>query len=186
MKPTFEHVGPKVDFGTVLIQPEEAETFRKTLLQGAKIRKLEINDESSLLWTTSYATGVLSTAAADYGVDESAYYAKTLAGSNPDYWRSVITFARYNSQQADTKIYNIYEVESQSGELMSAVRKVRIIRNLTRLTFNNAGEPYEDSYSRQRKAFEYPMESRDVEAVETRVTQIMNRQRVIDARKDRR
>ena len=185
MEPTFEHVGPRVDFGTVLIDPDEAETFRKTLLQGTRIRQLAINDESSLLWTTSYATGVLSTAAADYAVDESAYYAKTLAGSNPDYWRSVITFARYNQQQADTKIYNIYEVESQSGELVSAVRRVRVIRNLTRLAFDEAGEPYEDNYSRQRKAFEYPMESSDVEVVATRVAHIMNRQRVTNPRSSR-
>jgi len=69
--------------------------------------------------------------------------------------------------------------------LVSAVRRVRVIRNLTRLAFDETGEPYEDNYSRQRKAFEYPMESSDVEVVVTRVTQIMNRQRVTNPRPGR-
>ncbi|HEY8886271.1 MAG TPA: hypothetical protein VIM31_02090 [Candidatus Microsaccharimonas sp.] len=177
MKPTFEHVGPIVDFGDVQIDGDQAEVFRKTALQGTKIHKLSIEDQSSYIWTASYATGVLSDAAADYDVTESAFYAKSLSGMKPDYWRSVVTFARYNLKHADTKIYNIYEVEAHAGEVTSAVRRVRIIRNLSRLTFNSAGEPYEDTYSRQRKSFETPMQPDDVDLVATNIARVMNRQR---------
>ncbi|MBC7565243.1 hypothetical protein H7100_03395 [Candidatus Saccharibacteria bacterium] len=178
MKPTFEHIGPVVDFGDVQIDSDQAEVFRKNALQGTKIHKLLVDDEFSYVWTASYATGVLSSAAADYDVPESAFYAKSFSGMNPDYWRSVVTFARYNQKHADTKIYNVYEVEAHAGEVTSAVRRVRIIRNLSRLTFNQAGEPYEDTYSRQRKSFETPMQPEDVELVSAHITRIMNRQRV--------
>jgi len=178
MKPTFEHVGPVVGFGDVQINEEQAEVFRQTALQGTKIHKLSIGDESSYVWTASYATGVLSTAAADYDVSESAFYSKSFSGMNPDYWRSVITFARYNQKHADTKIYNVYEVEAHAGEVTSAVRTVRIIRNLSRITFNTLGEPYEDTYSRQRKSFQTPLQPDDIELVATNIGRIMSRQRV--------
>lgn len=178
MKPNFEHVGPIVDFGDVRIDNDQAEAFRKSALNGTKIRKLAIEDESSLVLTTSYATGVLSTAAADYDVSESSFYAKSFSGLHPDYWRSVVTFARYNQKHADTKIYNVYEVEAYAGEVTSAVRRVRVIRNLSRIAFDQAGEPYEDMYSRQRKSFEIPMQPDDVGFVSTSMTRIMNRQRV--------
>lgn len=182
MKPNFEHIGPIVDFGDVRIDNDHAEAFRKNALEGTKIHKLFIGDESSYIWTASYATGVLSTAASDYDVPESAFYSKSFTGSHPDYWRSVVTFARYNQKHADTKIYNVYEVEAYGGEVTSAVRRVRILRNLSRITFNQAGEPYEDTYSRQRKSFETPMQPDDVELVSTLMTRIMNRQRVTSKR----
>lgn len=175
--PNFEHVGPIVDFGDVQIDGDQAEAFRKVALQGTKIKELSIDDDSSLVWTTSYASGVLSQAAADYDVYESAYFAKSITGARPDFWRSVVTFARYNQKHSDTKIYNIYEVEAHAGEVTSAVRHVRIIRNLSRITFNAAGEPYEDTYSRQRKTFQTPMQPEDVELVSTNIGRIMNRQR---------
>jgi len=184
MKPVFEHVGPHVDFGTVLIDNDQAETFRQNALQGTKIHKLSIDDELTYIWTASYASGVLSDAAADYQVEESSFYAKSIAGANPDYWRSVVTFARFNLQNKETKIYNIFEVEAHAGEVTSAVRKVRVLRNLSRLAFDEkTGEPYEDIYSRQRKTFEVPMEPDDVSQVATRIGRIMSRQRIVTFRR---
>ena len=178
MKPAFEQIGPEVNFGDVRIDNKQAELFRQNALQGTKIRTLSVEDHYSYLLTSAYATGILSTASADYDVPESAFFSKNFKGANPDYWRSVVTFVRYTQKHADTKIYNAYEVESHGGEVVSAVRRVRIIRNLSRLTFNQAGEPYEDEYSLQRKSFQVPMQPGDVEAIATGMKRIMNRQRV--------
>lgn len=183
MNPNFEQVGKHVELGDVSISQDDADRFRHAALQGAKIHKLFIGDSSTYIWTASYATGVLAQAASDYEVDERAFYAKSVAGQDPHFWRSVITFARFNQKHADTKIYNIYEVEAQGGELLTAVRKVRIIRNLTRIAFDENGEPTEDIYSRQRKGFEVPMQPEDVDLVVRDVERIVNRQRVTTPRK---
>jgi hypothetical protein len=175
----YQHVGPRVEFGCVGITPGEADRFRRATLEGVKIKQLEIGDNTTLILTTSYATGMLSNAAGDYEVDESAFFAKNTGQQSPDYWRSVITFARYNQKHADTKIYNIYETEWSGGEVVSAVRRVRVIRNLTRIAFDESGDPYEDVYSRQYKAFEAPMTGEDVTIVEDRVRRTMARQRVM-------
>jgi hypothetical protein len=175
----FQQVGPRVEFGQVGITPAEADRFRRVTLEGVKVKRLEISDIATFIMTTSYATGVLSNAAGDYEVDEASFYAKNIGQQNPDYWRSVITFARYNQKHADTKIYNIYETEWSGGEVVSAVRRVRVIRNLTRIAFDESGDPYEDVYSRQYKAFEAPMTGEDVTIVEDRVRRTMARQRVM-------
>lgn len=174
----FQQVGSRVGLGEISITPAEADRFRRATLEGEKVKRLEISDNATLILTTSYASGVLSDAAGDYEVDETSFYAKNTAGCDPDYWRSVITFSRYNQKHADTKIYNIYEAEWGGGELIGAIRKVRVIRNLMRIAFDESGEPYEDVYSRQYKTFENPMRGEDVEIVEGRVRRTMSRQRL--------
>lgn len=176
MKPTFEHIGPTVEYGDVRIDEAAGELFRKTALLGTRLRRLHIGDVSTQIETTSYATGMLSDAASDYEVDEVAYFSRSTGWQNPEYWQSKMTFARYNQKHADTKIYTIYEAEYHGGEVTSAVRRVRIIRNLTRLAFED-GEPVEDTYSRQHKAFEVPMEPDDVTSVAIAVDRIMRRQK---------
>lgn len=175
---TFEHVGPRIAFGDVLISNEEAETFRLSASKGVKIKELFIGDAQSRIQMTSYADGILSDAAADYDVYSMAYFSKTLLGQEPDFWRSSITFARYNAKNRDTKIYNIYEVESYQGEVVLGVRRVRIIRNLARLAFNENGDPYEDIYSRQRKAYEVPITSEDIVTIDRLVERTTSRSRV--------
>jgi len=183
MEETFKHVGPRVDPGDVRISDDEVQLFRSTALLGSRIRNLSVDNESSYIWASSYATGVLSDAAADYGVDETAFFSKSTAGIKPAYWRSTITFARYNQAHADTKIYNIFEVEAADGEVIAAKRKVRIIRNLVRFVFDEEGEPIEDAYSRQRRAFEHPMTPEDVAQVAIRVDRVMRRQRATTRQK---
>lgn len=180
----FEHIGPHVPYGEVFISPEEAERFRILSLEGTRIHKLMMSDTDRYMLTASYASGVLAQAAigSDDDVSESAFYAKSMASNNPDYWRSVITFARFKQNTADTKIYNVFEVETHNGEVTMAARTVRIIRNLTRIAFDEAGDPYEDTYSRQYKAYQTPMQSGDVETIATDVDRIMRRQRVLSQR----
>lgn len=184
LTPAFQVVGPRVEFGTVHIDHDDATRFRQIALNGTTIRDLNITDTSTYIYMTSYATGVLSDAKGDYAVSDSGFYAKTVAWAQPDYWRSTITFSRFNQKYADQKIYNVFEVESHAGELVSAVRKVRVIRNLTRLAFDpQTGEPIEETYSRQRKAFERPLSPEDIDAIATRATQIVSRQRVLGKRR---
>ena len=171
----YKHIGPRVESGDVLISGEEAEIFRKTTLKGSKINKLIIDDEKTLVQTSSFTSGFMSDAAADYDVYSSAFYAKRDSGVAPNFWRSVISFARFNMKHSDTKIYNIYEVESYEGELARAVRQVRVVRNLSRIAFDADGNPFDDTYSRQHKAFEKPMMSEDVETVDRQVESIVKR-----------
>lgn len=180
----FEHIGPHVPYGDVHISAEEAEQFRVLSLEGMKIHKLMMTDTDRYMLTASYASGVLARAAigSDDDVTESAFYAKSMASNNPDYWRSVITFARYKPNNAETKIYNIFEVETHSGEVTMAARTVRIIRNLTRIAFDESGDPYEDTYSRQYKSYQTPMQVGDVSTIATDVDRIMRRQQVLSQR----
>ena len=182
VRPAFKEVGPDVDYAQMSISPEQAEAFRRTLLEGAKINELHIGETSSLIWTSSYATGILSNWAGDHSVDESAYFAKSVASSDPNFWRSVIYFARYNEQQADTKIYNIYEIISHEGEVMSAVRKVRTIRNLTQVAIDKSGEPYNQTVSRQRREVKYALQPSDIDEVAERVRRVIGRQAATDPR----
>ena len=181
-KATFEHVGPRVSYGDVEISLEDAELFRQTALEGTKIRELQIGEHATRIVTSSYASGVLSTAAADYAVAESAYFSKSIAGAKPNYWRSEMTFARYNQKNSDTKIYNIYDVESVEGELVRAVRTVRVIKNFSRIAINAQGDPYEDMLSRWRKVYEKNMQPEDVRLVQQNAQRIMSRQRVLNSR----
>lgn len=174
----FTHVGPRIALGDVAISPDDAEIFRQTALKGVKIRKLFIDDHETLIQTTAFTDGLLSDAAADYEVDSMAVYSKSILGSTPDFWRSVVSFARFNAKHNDTKIYNIFEVENYEGELVRAVRTVRIIRNLSRLAFDDNGDPVQDTYSRQHKAFEVQMTSDDVSSVDLQVDRIVSRSRV--------
>lgn len=178
----FEQVGPVVEYGDVEINREEAERFRQLAQLGTKIKELEVSDSQTRLITTSYATGVLSDAAGDYEVSESAFYTKSMYDSNPELWNSRITFARYNQRNADTKIYNIYVVESVQGQVLQATRRVHIIRNLSRLVIQN-NEPSEEIYSRQYKAFEQPLVGDDIESIDRRMHQITARQGIMSRRR---
>ncbi len=174
---TFEHVGPKVEYGDVVISNEEADQFRQTALKGAKLTGLHIDDDDTrtIIQLTSYADGILSDAIGDYEVYSMSLVSKTILQANPDSWRSVISFARFNAKHRDTKIYNIYEVEGIMGEVTLAVRRVRVIRNLSRIAFDDNGDPFEDIYDRQRKAFETPLLSEDIEAIDARVERTTSR-----------
>jgi hypothetical protein len=174
----FTHVGPRVELGDVAISSDDAESFRQTALKGVKIKKLLVADHETLIQTTAFTDGILSDASADYDIYSMAVYSKSVLGDTPDFWRSVISFARFNAKNADTKIYNIYDVESYEGTPVRAVRTVRIIRNLSRLAFDDNGEPVQDTYSRQHKAFEVQMTPDDVSSVDQQVERIVNRSRV--------
>jgi len=179
----FKHVGPRVAEGDVRITAEQAREFQGIALLGTKIDRLSLDDISTSVWAKSYATGALSTYEGDYEVDETAVFSKSVEGPEPHYWRSVVNFVRYNEKHADTKIYNIFEVTALQGEVTSAIRRVRVIRNLTRVAFDEeTGEPYDDNYSRQRRTFESPMEPEDIEAVRIRVSRLMSRQLVTSGR----
>jgi hypothetical protein len=184
METNFVQVGPRVPAGEVQIGEEDAELFRReTRLSGVHIRKFEMDDSSIKTIATSYAKGELADAASDYEVAESSFYAKSIAGTQPNFWHNTVTFARWNLKNRETKIYNIFEVESLEGELTQAVRRVRIIRNLSRIAFDDSGEPYEDVYSRERKVFERPMVEDDVHRVITHMAHITSRQRVLQSRR---
>lgn len=183
VKQHFERIGTPVSFGEVAISDDQAERFRTIALQGTRIKSLQLTDVRTEVVTTSYASGVLSDAAADYDVYETAYYAKTVRESDPDFWRSVITFARYNQKNADTKIYNRFSIESVNGSVEHAVREVRIIRNLSRIAFDGNGEPFVDTYSRQYKAFEQPLQDDHIDHIETSVDRIIRRQAATQRRR---
>ena len=174
----FTHIGPRVEPGDVAISFEDAETFWRTALKGVKVKKLLVADHETRIQTTAFTDGIVSDASADYDIYSMAVYSKSVLGNMPDFWRSVISFARFNAKHADTKIYNIYDVESYEGTPLRAVRTVRIIRNLSRLAFDASGEPMQDTYSRQHKAFEVQMTSDDVVSVDRQVERIVKRSRV--------
>ncbi|MGH7218000.1 MAG: hypothetical protein ACREGE_00940 [Candidatus Microsaccharimonas sp.] len=180
--PLVEHVGPRVEFGRADISSDEAEAFRQTALRGAKVVKLVIGEHQTLVQTLTYTSGMMSDAVGDYDVPSSAFYSKSILGSSPDYWRSVVTFARFNDKHRDTKIYNAYEVVANGGEPLHAVRRVRIIRNLARLVFDENGEPYEDVYSKQHKGYETAMTGSDVVLVDQQVDRIIRRNRATGGR----
>lgn len=179
---TFQHIGPRVAYGTAQITPDEAEVFRQAALQGAKVNKLAVSDDETRIQTSAYTSGLLSDAAGDYDVYSMAFYAKSILGSDPDFWRSTVTFARFNDKHRDTKIYNIYEVETHGGEVAIATRRVRVIRHLSRIAFDDDGNPFEDVYSRQRKAFERAMTSDDIVNVNQSMQRLVNRQKVTGRR----
>lgn len=65
---TFEQIGQTVPVGEVAITNDDADTFRRIAkLGGLRLRKIDFNTQRSEVMTTSYASGVLSTAA---GVEE--------------------------------------------------------------------------------------------------------------------
>lgn len=173
----FQHVGKRVEQGTVLVTPEDVELFRLTALEGVKMRKFSRTETQTTFWMSSFTSGavILRDSASDYDVPSLAFYSKTVMESEPDYGRSTITFARYSQRDRNTKIYNIYDVESQDGEATMAVRRVRILRDLSRIAFNEDGEPYDDVYSHQRKVYEVPMTSDDVVRVARLVDRITRR-----------
>ncbi len=175
---TFQHIGPRVAYGTAQLTPDEAEYFRQAALQGAKVNKLIVTDDETRIQTSAFTSGLLSDAVGDYDVYSQAFYAKSILGSRPDFWRSTVTFARFNDKHRDTKIYNIYEVESHAGEVAIATRRVRVIRHLSRIAFDDEGNPFEDVYSRQRKAFERAMTSEDITIVDQRMKRLVSRQQV--------
>lgn len=180
----FEHIGPHVPYGEVYISPEEAEQFRVLSLEGTKIHKLSMTDTDRYMLTASYASAVLALSAidSDDDVPESAFISKSMASNDPDMWRSKIAFARYKSSTAQEKIYNFFEVESNLGEVTIATRTVRVVRHLTRIAFDEYGNPYDETYSRQNKSFQIPMQPGDVAGIETKIGQVMQRQRVLSQR----
>jgi hypothetical protein len=179
---TFQHIGPRVAFGTAQISSDEAEHFRQVALQGSKVNKLRVSDDETLIQTSAYTNGLLSDAVGDYDVYSMAFYAKSILGSRPDFWRSTVTFARFNDKHRDTKIYNIYEVETHGGEVAIATRRVRVIRNLSRIAFDDDGNPFEDVYSRQRKAFERVMTTDDIHTVDQSMKRLLQRQQATGSR----
>lgn len=179
---TFQHIGPRVAYGTAAITFEEAEQFRQSALLGAKINRLVIDDDATQIQTSAYTNGLLSDAVGDYDVYSSAFYTKTVKGNGPDFWRSIVTFARFNDKHRDTKIYTAFEVETCEGEVELALRRVRVIRNLSRIAFDDDGNPFEDIYSRQRKAYEAVMTGDDVAMVAQRMKRIIERHRATGGR----
>jgi|GEM_PF-2725872 len=181
-KPTYIRVGPPVATGDVRISKEDGRAFQQLALLGTKIHRLSLDDDTTAVWANSYASGILSTMDADNEVYENAVFSKSIEGPGP-YWRSVVNFVRYNQKHADTKIYNIFDVSSRDGEVSSAIRHVRVVRNLTRIAFNEeTGEPYDDNYSRQRRTYQTAMEPEDIGSVALRIERIMNRQKVTSRR----
>lgn len=177
---SFEQVGPKVPYGEVALSADAAEAFRQLALQGVKIKRLELTDEQTHILTASYASGALLRSSMfsfveNRSVADSSFYSRTILGRHPDYWRSVISFARFKQADYESKFYNIYEVESFGGEPTMAVRRVKVLRNLSRLAFNDEGEPFEDIYSRERKAFERPMTDEDVDKITGDVDRVLRR-----------
>lgn len=178
----FKHVGPRVQFGEVGISNDEAEAFRQTALKGAKINELILDDDYTSIQTSCNTSGFITDAAADYDVYSHSFYTKTTLGSDPDFWRSSITFARYNQKHSDTKIYNTYDVETQEGEVLMAVHRVRIIRKLSRLAFDQNGEPYNSIYSRQFKSYETQMVPEDIPDIDLRIERLLSRNKVTGGR----
>lgn len=181
--PLFEHIGPRVEDGDVTLAPDELELFRSAALKGVKLKELQLDDRQTKIVTLSHTSGLLSEAWGDYDVYANAFYAKTeLGGNDLDFWRSVISFARYNDKNRGTKIYNIYEVEGSGEQPHKALRTVRIIRNLSRIAFDDDGNPYDDKYSEQYKSFERPMTTDDVLRVSYGVERISARNRATGGR----
>jgi hypothetical protein len=175
MPEIFERIGEPVAFGEPLISDEHAQTFQQIALMGTKIKKLEL-DTRTEIWTSSYARGMLSDAMGDYEVAESGFYGYTIRENDPHFWRSVVTFARFNQKNADTKIYNRYIVESVHGEVSHAVREVRVLRNLSHIAIGEDAEPYMEVLSRQRKMFEKAMTDEDVDNVAVMADRVVRRQ----------
>ncbi len=179
----FQLIGQRVSLDDTEMSFEKAEEFRRAALQGERIKELVLNGQRTDILVTSYASGVISDAAADYAVPESAYFARSRGGEiGANSWSTIVTFARYNLKHADTKIYNIYGLELYEGDVVSAVRRVRVIRSLSRLAFTDSGEPFEDTYSRQYKFYEKPFRSEDVSGVVDTMRRIQARQRVLQKR----
>lgn len=170
----FDQVGDTVPYGETAITHDDADRFLSAAMDGVKIRSLFIGDFATEIVTTTYASGILSNASADYDVTEESCMSKTTFDNKPDRWRSFMMFARYNQKNRDTKIYNMYDIESLGGELMLARRQVRVIRDLTRVAIRD-GDIFEEVYSRQRKAFEVPLTSEDVDLAIERKDRIMRR-----------
>lgn len=180
----FQLIGQRVSTDDTAMSVEMAEKFRQAALEGERIKELTIDDQRTDILVTSYASGVISDAAADYEVPESAYFARSRGGEiGENSWSSTVTFARYNLKHADTKIYNIYNIELYEGDVVSAVRRVRVIRSLSRLAFTDSGEPFEDTYSRQYKFYEKIFRSEDVSGVVDTMRRIQARQRALRSRR---
>lgn len=172
----YEQVGPTIRSGDVLIDDEAAEQFRLSALLGTKLKKLTKEAEFTHIQTASYASGILSDAFGDFNVSDEAVYAKSTYGANPDFWRSVITFTRIRKDDADLKIYNRYEVEAHDGEVAVATRRVRILRNFSRIALDEDDEPVEEVYKKERKKYETLMRPEDIELVSQKMERIIHRQ----------
>ncbi len=174
---TFQHVGKRVELGDVALSKEDVSAFRLSALKGARITEFVETDTESRFKTRSSADGIMTDRdlAADYDVAAMAFFAKGVALWDMDYARTKITFARYNQKNEGVKIYNIYDVESFGGEPVRATRLVRVIRNLSRLAFDETGEPVREKYDEQRKAYEVQMTSDDVARVDELVERITRR-----------
>lgn len=183
MAESFKHIGPRVEPGDIRISSDDAERFRVAALQGTRIADLRVTDTRTEIAVTSYASGMISSvaeAAADYRVAERAFISKSTYDSElAPYWRTRVRFARFNLENRDTKIYNDYTIEEFDGTIMSAVRQVRVLRNLTRVAIGVDGEPYMDVLDRERKVFETPIEPEDIEKIETDIRRITQRQSVM-------
>jgi len=178
VSPTFHMVGPRVEFGTVHIDHDDATKFRQIGVRQATIRDLQITETGTHIYATSYRTGTLTDTKCDDVEGDSGFFARTVAWAKPDYWRSTLTFSRFSDDDGiDQRIYNIFEVEAHEGELISAVRKVRIFRNLTKVAIDDeTGEPVDETYGRERKAFERPLLPEDIDLIAQRAARVMSQQ----------
>lgn len=180
MKP-FELVGNQVKQGDIRISRHDAQLFRDTALQGLKIHRQQVTEDSSLVMTGAYASGMLSEFSHDAGVTETGFYTKThIDGLGRD-WLSRITFAHFRESARDTKIYNTFFIEGSKGEILNAVRRVRVIRHVGGFAIDESGDLQEAVTRRVDRGFEEPMTPAHVLHTRRRVEQIMGRARVLGA-----
>lgn len=168
-KEVFQLVGKPVEKGDVSLSNEDVAAFREIALSGLKLNEHSMDEhtDTTKIITSSFTDGIITERdlAADYDVYSLMFRGETVMSSDPDRARITVTLARYNLANQGLKIYNIYDVHSLEGETVMAARRVRIIRELSRLTFDEIGQPFLEKYDKQWKAYEVPMTSQDVEYV---------------------
>lgn len=162
----YDIVGPMAL--DVEITIDEAERLRQLAMLGAPIRRsgLVITDTTTDVRTSARASGLLSEAAGDYGVSEVQFYAKTVMQAEPESWTSKIHWTKIRSSQRDVKIAHRFETNVLAGDVISALHKVFVARDISRLAIEDGEPVIEHLAPRQYKMYERPITSEEIDDLE--------------------
>lgn len=184
----YKRVGPELSVENIELTLEGAQRFHELARVAFRTKHLSISDTETNIVSSTYLTGELSDAWADYSITSIVHISKTQSIRVPideetavdtlAYDKSSIHFTKFRPSNRNSKFYTRYDVEQLGDELIAAKRNVRIIRKAENIHIGGGSDVYSTDGDEARHEFDRPIRDEDLDELEKKIRRLIARRTV--------
>lgn len=174
----FELVGKEPVLGEVDISRDEVLQLYSLAIE-VPTKKLEITDDSTRVVGIVSAIEDTIDWVANYRVRNAILATRTyVTGENVSeesvFGSILFRFSSFRDSQRDTKIHEMFEIDTFGSNVIRARRSLFVARNVGQVLVSSTGQ-YFDNQQRQYKRYDRNMKSEDVGYINTKTTRLLAR-----------